>query len=142
MAWLIGVGQIFMSTKKRVTVNAKITEEESVKLNSLAERENISVTALLRLLVDALLTGEIELEKGEIKSCPTTDEYCVSAISEEEFQENLRYKELKLDRLVSAFERRKYPDQAIRQCVEQIVGQILDGSNFNPRRSYDSDCGC
>lgn len=131
-----------MSTKKRVTINTKITEEESIRLKRIMDRENISSTALLRLLVDGLLNGEIELEKGEIKSCPTHDEYCISDVSEEEFKENLRYKELKLDRLVSAFERKGYPDQAIRQSVDQIICQIMDGGNFNPKRRYDSECGC
>lgn len=128
--------------QKRYTISTKINERENLELNKLADRENISVSAIIKLFTDALLNGDIELEKGELKICTPPHEYNVSAISEEEFQENLRYKELKLDRLVSAFERKKYPDQAIRQCVEQIVGQILDGGNFNPRRSYDTDCGC
>ena len=128
--------------QKRYTISTKINERENLELNKLAERENISVSAIIKLFTDALLNGDIELEKGELKICTPPHEYSVSAVSEEEFQENLRYKELKLDRLVSAFERKKYPDQAIRQCVEQIVGQILDGGNFNPRRSYDTDCGC
>ena len=131
----------FMGTKKRITVNAKITEEESVKLNTLAERENISVTALIRLLVDALLIGEIELEKGEIKSCPTHDEMGVSAISEDDFMENLRYKELKLDKLASVFEEYNYPDYIVRQQIEQMISMIKDNGKFNPRRS-NSDCGC
>jgi hypothetical protein len=131
-----------LGTKKRVTINTKITEEESEKLRRVLERENISSTAVLRLLIDGLLNGEIELEKGEIKSCPTHDEYCVSEISEEEFKENLRYKELKLDRLVKAFERNGYPDQAIRQSIEQIICQVMDNGKYNPRRRYDSDCGC
>ena len=128
--------------KKRVTINTKITEEESIVLNKLAERENISITAIVRLLVNALLNGDVELEKGEIKTCPTTDEQWVSEVSEEEFRENLRYKELRLDRLVYAFERKRYTDQAIRQSIENIIMQINDNGNYNPRRSYDNDCGC
>lgn len=131
----------FMGTKKRVTVNAKITEEESTKLNVLAERENISVTALIRLLVDALLTGEINLEKGEIKSCPTTDEMGVSEVSEDDFMENLRFKELKLDKLASVFSEYGYPDYIVRQHVEQMISMIKDNGKFNPKRS-SSEYGC
>ena len=130
-----------MATTKRVTVNAKITEEESVKLNSLAERENISITALIRLLVDALINGDILLEKGEVKSCPTHDEMGVSALLNEDFEENLRYKELRLDKLVSAFEENSYPDWFVRQQIEMLIGQIRDSGKYNPRRS-NSDCGC
>ena len=131
-----------ISKAKRVTINTKITEEESAKLHRLADRGNLSVNAVLRLCVDGLLNGDIEIDRGEIKSCPTHDKQWVSAISEEEFQENLRYKELKVDRLVGAFEKRGYPDRAIRQSIEQIVRAIVDSGNYNPRRGYDSECGC
>ena len=40
---------------KRVTINTKITEEENDKLNRLVSAENISVTALLRLLITELI---------------------------------------------------------------------------------------
>lgn len=127
-----------MSVSKRVTVNAKITEEESERLNKLAERENISVTALIRLLVNGLLDGEIKLVKGEIKSCPTTDEMGVSG---NDYMENLRYKELKLDKLATTFEEYGYPDYLVRQNIEMMISQIKDNGKFNPRRS-SSDCGC
>lgn len=130
-----------MAKAKRVTVNAKITEEESEKLVRLAERENISITALIRLLVDALINGDIELEKGEVKSCPTHDEMGLSEVSEDDFLENLRYKELKLDKLVSAFEDNSYPDSFVRQQIEMLISQIRDSGKFNPRRS-GSDYGC
>ena len=128
-----------MSVTKRVTVNAKITEEESEKLNRLAERENISITALIRLLIDALINSDIELEKGEIKSCPTHDEI---RVSEDDFLENLRYKELKLDKLVMAFEKQCYPDQYIRQQVDEMIGRVINAGRFNAKRGYDSDYGC
>ena len=127
-----------MSISKRVTVNAKITEEESERLNRLAERENISVTALIRLLVNGLLNGDIELEKGEIKSCPTTDEM---GISEDNFKENLRYKELKFDKLAATFEEYGYPDYLVRQNIEMTISTIKDNGRYNPKRS-SSDCGC
>lgn len=130
-----------MGTVKRVTVNTKITEEESERLNRLAERENISITALMRLLVDALINGEILLEKGEVKSCPTPDEKGVSAIFNEDFEENLRYKELRLDKLVTTFEEYGYPDWFVRQQIETLISQIRDSGKYNPRRS-NSDCGC
>ena len=119
-----------MSISKRVTVNAKITEEESERLSRLAERENISVTALIRLLVDSLLNGDIELEKGEIKSCPTTDEMGIS-----------RYKELEFDKLAATFKEYGYPDYLVRQNIEMTISTIKDNGKFNPRRS-SSECGC
>lgn len=128
--------------QKRYTVSTKINERENLELNKLAERENISITAIMKLFVDALLNGDIELEKGELKICTPAHEDCVSAISNEDFEENLRYKELRFDRLLSTFEKKNYPDMAIRSAVESIIGQLLDGGNYNARRNYDSDCGC
>lgn len=125
---------------KRVTINTKITEEENEKLNRLVSAENISVTALLRLLVTELIDGDIKLEKGEIKSCPTPDG--LSEISNEDFEENLRYKELRLDRLVRAFEENGYPENVIRQQIENLIIQVKDSGKFNRRRGWDSDCGC
>jgi len=130
-----------MGKAKRVTVNAKITEEESEKLNRLAERENISITALIRLLVNSLINGDIEIEKGEIKTCPTPDEMGICEVSEENFMENLRYKELKLDRLASVFEEYGYPDSIVRQQIEQMIMMIKDNGRYNSRRS-NNDCGC
>lgn len=127
---------------KRVTINTKITEEENDKLNRLVSAENISVTALLRLLITELIDGDIKLEKGEIKSCPTPDEMGLSEISNEDFEENLRYKELRLDRLVRAFEENGYPENVIRQQIESLIIQVKDGGKYNRRRGWDSDCGC
>ena len=127
---------------KRVTINTKITEEENDKLNRLVSAENISVTALLRLLITELIDGDIKLEKGEIKSCPTPDEMGLSEISNEDFEENLRYKELRLDRLVRAFEENGYPENVIRQKIESLIIQVKDGGKYNRRRAWDSDCGC
>ena len=128
--------------QKRYTISTKINERENVELNALAERTNLSVSAILKLFTDALLSGVIEIEKGELKICTPPHEHCISEISNEDFEENLRYKELRFDKLISAFEKRKYPDNVIRQSIEQIIGQVLENGNFNPRRSYDSDCGC
>lgn len=127
--------------QKRFTISTKINERENLELNKLAERENISISAIMKLFADALLNGDIELEKGELKICTPPHEDCVSAISNEDFEENLRYKELRLDKLVSVFEENNYPDWFIRQQMEVMISQIRDGGKFNPRRS-SSDCGC
>lgn len=129
-------------TQKRYTISAKLNEHENNELVRLAERENISVSAIVKLLTETLLNGDIQLEKGEVKICPPPHEDCISAISNEDFEENLRYKELRLDRLVKAFEDKEYPDNIIRQQIENMIGQVRSSGKYNPRRSWDSDCGC
>lgn len=123
-----------MSANKRVTVNAKLTIDESIKLNKIAENENISLNALIRLLINGVLSGDIEIEKGEL----VVPDDC-SEIVREDFEENMRYKSLRMDKLVSAFERKGYPDAVIRQSVEQITSQVLDGSSFSSKR-YREEC--
>lgn len=127
--------------QKRYTVSTKLNERENIELTKLAERENISITAIMKLFVDALLNGDIELEKGELKICTPPHEDCISEVSEDDFMENLRYKELKLDRLVSVFEEYNYPDYIVRQQIEQMISMIRDTGKFNSRKS-SSDCGC
>lgn len=130
-----------MANTKRYTINTKISEKEYAELSLMAERENISIGALLKLFVGAIVNGDIMVEKGELKTCPTTDEHCVSEVSEDEFQENLRYKSLRFDRLIAAFEKRGYPDEEIRRSVETIIQTVLDAPKYNPRRSrYDESC--
>ena len=123
----------FMATQKRITVNTKISEEESEKLNSLAERENISVSALIKLFVRALIDGEITIEKGELKTCPTHDEYCIC----ESLDELYRYRELGFDQVIKCFEKHKYPDHEIRRQTGMMIDQISNHGNFNPKRASE-----
>lgn len=123
-----------MPSKKYVTISTKITESEFAELTAIANIENISISAIIKLCAQAVINGDIKLEKGELKTCPTHDEYCVSGISEEDFQENLRYKELRFDRLLAAFEKRKHPDNIIRQEVEQMIISLLDSPDYTPKK--------
>lgn len=126
---------------KRYTISTKLNEHDNTELSRLAERENISVSAIMKLCSDALLSGDIELEKGELKMCTPPHEDCVSELSDEDFQESMRYKELRFDKLLSAFERKGYPDEAIRRAVDQIISSVLDGPKYSARRS-GNDWGC
>lgn len=120
-----------MPSKKYQTVGAKISEAEFTELTLIANQENISVSAIMKLFVRALLDGEIIIEKGELKTCPTHDEYCIS----EDLDELYRYKELGFDRVKECFENHKYPDREIRRQNEFIAEQISRQGNFNPKRS-------
>ena len=128
-------------TQKRFTISTKINERENLELTKLAERENISISAIMKLFSDALLNGEIELEKGELKICTPPHENCISEVMEDDFLENLRYKELKLDKLASVFDEYGYPDYIVRQQIEQMIAMIRDNGKYNPRR-LSSEYGC
>lgn len=130
-----------MAGKNYVTASVRVSEKEFSELTLITNRENISISAILRLCIQGLINGDVTIEKGELKTHVDTHGYAVSEISEEEFQENLRYKELKLDRLIAAFEKRGYPDEAIGRSVETMIQTVLDSPKYNPRRSrYDEGC--
>lgn len=122
-----------MATQKRFTVGTKINERENSELNALASRENISVSAIFKLFVDALLDGDIELEKGELKICTPPHEYCVS----EDYDELYRYKELGFDQVIECFEKHKYPDHEIRRQTGMMVDQISNHGNYNPKKASE-----
>lgn len=125
-----------MSDKK--VISAKISANDFDKLETYANTHNVSISAIMGMCVRAFINGDLDIEKGELKinaPAPETD------ISDEDFRENMRYKELRFDKLLSAFERKKYPDEAIRNSVEQIIGSVLDGPDYSSRRSnYDWGC--
>lgn len=130
-----------MPSKNKVSVTARISEDEMKQLETVANRANISISAALKLYVNALITQDIEIEKGELKIGVNPNGYAVYDESEDEFKENLRYKELKFDKLLKVFEKNEYPDFYIRQSIEQIVGQINEGGRFKARRG-STDWGC
>lgn len=123
---------------KRYTISTKISEGENEALMKLAERDNISISGILKLCSDALIRGEIKLKNGELKMCTPPHEDCVS---DDDHEADIRYKELRFDRLLSAFERKGYPDEAIRRSVDQIISSVLDGPKYSARRS-GNDWGC
>lgn len=118
------------------TIGVKLSEEEVERLETYGKVNNMSNSAMLRLCVNGLLSKEIEIEKGELKAVNP-----VSQFSEEDLAENVRYKELRFDRLLSAFERQGYPDNVIRQSVEQMITTVQDMPKYNGKRArFDEGC--
>lgn len=128
-----------MGAKKRVTINTKITEEEFAKLNRIADRENLSTTAILKLLITGLLNNDIELEKGELKMNQPEEIGIV-----EEFDTPFG---LRAEKKFDVLREREYPDKIIYQMKEEILNGIesrisMMPKKYNARMMRDSDCGC
>ena len=124
-----------MPSKNTSVISARVKDETAVKLGEIAENRGITIAKL----IDEMVADYEEKEASEKGVTPIG--YAVCEQSEDDFLENLRYKELKLDKLVSVFEENNYPDWFIRQQMEVMISQIRDGGKYNPRRSV-SDCGC
>lgn len=85
-----------MPSKNKVSVTARVTEEDGKRLESIATLANISISALMKLLVDGVLSGDIEVEKGELKIGVDPIGYAVSEDFEDSFGRRI---DMKLDRL-------------------------------------------
>jgi len=124
-----------MAVKK--VVSTKLTEEELKRLEIIANRENMSVAAIIKLCVNAIINNEIELEKGELKMAVDHIEY---ADLDTPFGE-------KVERKLNKLREREYPERFIESLKEQMLtgldAQIeMLPKKFNPKRIKSDDWGC
>lgn len=120
-----------MPSKNTSVISARVKDSTAIKLGEMAETREITIARLIDEMV------EVYEEKMTIEKGVTPIGYAVSEESDEAFLENMRYKELKLDKLVQAFEENSYPDYIVRQQVENLISQIKDFGKFNPRRGSE-----
>ena len=122
-----------MPSKKYITVGTRVSESEFDELSKIANAENISISAIMKLCIQAVNNGEIVIEKGELKTCVDTHNHAVSEDSDELY----RYKELGFDQVKECFEKHRYPDHEIRRQTGMMVDQISNYGNYNPRRASE-----
>lgn len=127
-----------MSGNGTKVISTKITDSAYEKIEAYANGQNVSVSAMLKLFMSSLLSGEIGIDKGELKTEVDPIGYAVSAEEELTLE---HYKDLNLDRLADTFEKYGYPDSIVRQQVEGIIAQIKENGRYNSRRS-SNDYGC
>ena len=133
-------GEKFMPSKKQITVGAKISEIENECLIRLSNRENISVSAILKLCIGGIMSGDLDIEKGELKigvnpiGCAVSDNFY-----SDDFGSKV---EKKFDRL----REREYPEEVIDMLKAEILAGIdsridMLPKKFDRRRIKDSDIG-
>lgn len=105
----------------------KLSLSEYHELERYANTHNISVSALLKLFVGSLLTGEIEISKGELIMMVNHDEYAVSEELETPFG-------VKVDRKFEKLRERGYPESFISGMKEQILNGIDTQIDMLPRK--------
>ena len=120
-----------MPSKNTSVISARVKDSTAIKLGEMAETREITIARLIDEMVEDY-EEKMTIEKGV-----TPIGYAVSEESDEAFLENMRYKELKLDKLVRVFEENSYPDYIVRQQVENLISQIKDYGKFNPRRGSE-----
>lgn len=124
-----------MAVKK--VVSTKLTEEELKRLEIVANRENMSVAAIIKLCINSIINNEIELEKGELKMAVDRIEY---AEYDTPFGE-------KVEQRLNKLREREYPERFIESLKEQMLtgldAQIeMLPNRFNPKRMKNDDWGC
>ena len=120
--------------QKRYTVSTKINEQENEALLKLSEQENISITAIMKLFVAALINGDIELEKGELKTCTPPHEDYVSETFE------IPVYESRIEKAIDGLTEKGYPDRLKRNIEEQILESLRNMPRYDPRRMRDEPC--
>ena len=129
-----------MPSKDKKVIGVKVNEKDYQRIETYANTHNISISAMIKLYFDALETGEISIEKGELKIGVNPIDYAVSDDSDTPFGQKI---EKKLDKL----RERGYPDNFICSIKEQIL-KGLDNQismlpkKFDARRLKNEEYGC
>lgn len=129
-----------MPSKDKKVISAKVSEKEFQQLETYANTHNVTISAILSLCIKALVDGEIEIEKGELKTGVDPIGYAVSEELDTPFGQKI---EKRLDKL----RERGYPDSFIYSLKEQILNGLdsqidMLPKKFDARRMKDNDCGC
>lgn len=129
-----------MPSKDKKVIGVKVSEKDYQRIETYANTHNISISAMVKLYFDALESGEISIEKGELKIGVNPIGYAVCEELDTPFGQKV---ERKLDKL----RERGYPDSFIYSLKEQILSGLdsqidMLPKKFDSRRMKDNDCGC
>lgn len=129
-----------MPSKDSKVIGIKVSEKEFQMIETYANTHNISVSALFKLFMNDLLNGNIELEKGELKTGVNPNGYAICEEIDTPFGQ-------KVDRKFDRLRERGYPENFIYSMKEQILNGIdsqidMLPKKFDARRMRDSDIGC
>lgn len=115
-----------MPSKNKKVASAKINEYEYQMLETYANTHNLSISALIGILVKGVLGGDIEIEKGELK-------IGVDPIS---YAENDNFA-LRIEANLNELRDREYPERFIESMKEQIISGLAAQISMLPKK-YDS----
>ena len=129
-----------MPSKDKKVIGVKVNEKDYQRIETYANTHNISISAMVKLYFDALETGDISIEKGELKIGVNPNGYAVSEEIDTPFGQKI---EKKLDKL----RERGYPENFIYSMKEQILNGLdsqidMLPKKFDARRMKNDDCGC
>lgn len=129
-----------MPSKDKKVIGVKVSEKDYQRIETYANTHNISISAMVKLYFDALETGEISIEKGELKIGVNPIGYAVSEEIDTPFGQ-------KVDRKLDKLRERGYPENFIDSMKEQILNGLdaqidMLPKRFDARKMKNNDCGC
>ena len=129
-----------MPSKDKKVVSAKISESEYQRIEMYANTHNISISAMITLCLNGLLNGDLDIQKGELKTGVDPIGYAVSDDLDTPFGQKV---DRKLERLIE----RGYPETFIYSMKEQILNGLdaqidMLPKRFDARKMKNNDCGC
>lgn len=122
-----------MPSKYKRVIGAKLNECDCRMVETYAEKHNLSVSALIGILVRGVLDGDIEIEKGELK-------IGVNPISYAD------YFTQRINERINDLRERNYPESFIEKMKDQVLNGLdsqisMLPKEYDPRRSRSYDCG-
>ena len=129
-----------MPSKDKKVVSAKISESEYQRIEMYANTHNISISAMITLCLNGLMNGDLDIQKGELKTGVDPIGYAVSDDLDTPFGQKV---DRKLERLIE----RGYPENFIYSMKEQILNGLdaqidMLPKRFDARKMKNNDCGC
>ena len=129
-----------MPSKNQKVIGIKVNDNDYQWIERYANTHNISISAMVKLYFDALDSGEISIEKGELKIGVNPNGYAVYEDIDTPFGQ-------KVERKLEKLRERGYPENFIYSMKEQILAGLdnqidMLPKKFDARRMKDNDCGC
>lgn len=129
-----------MPSKDKKVISAKISESEYQRLEMYANTHNISISAMITLCLNGLLNGDLDIQKGELKTGVDPIGYAVFDESETPFGQ-------RVDRKLEKLTDRGYPESFLYSIKDQILNGLdtqidMLPKKFDARKMKNSDCGC
>lgn len=115
-----------MPSKDKKVLSTKVSEYEYQMIERYAEMQNLSVSALMLICARGIVNGDIEIEKGELKTGVDPNGYGLS--------DNFS------DKIYEILTEKGYPDRMIEQMKETIISSVKESPKYDARRTREEWC--
>ena len=116
-----------MPSKDKKVISAKISESRYGQIETYANTHNMSISAIITICIDGIINGDIEIEKGELKTG-------VDPIGCAVFEEIDTPFGIKIEKKLDKLRERDYPESFIESIKEQMLNGLDSQIETLPKR--------